>query len=76
MFAQVWGGKADETAPEAATFLNSTENSGAHAVHVAAMLIAAMPHGMIEMMNYHSFIEPADGLGPNSLGGSQPGFAV
>jgi hypothetical protein len=47
-------------------------------VHVASYIIAAMAHPVIEVMNYHSFIE---GVGPNSLGaasdgGSQPGFAI
>ena len=78
-YPSVWYGKADATARDAAAFLNSTENSPAHAVHVAAHIVAAMAHGdLIEMMNYHSFLEgvgPAD-LGPDSAGGSQPGFAA
>lgn len=35
-YADVWNGHADADAPAAAAFLNATENSGAHAVHVAA----------------------------------------
>ena len=35
-----------------------TENSAAHAVHVAGYLLAAMSHGgIVEVMNYHSFFE-------------------
>ena len=49
MYADVWGGKADQTAPEAAAFLNSTANSGAHAVHVASYIIAAMAHPVVEV---------------------------
>ena len=78
MFASVWGGKADLTSPAAAKFLNQSENSAAHAVHVAGYVMAAMKHGsLVEMMNYHSFLEGAGGgdLGPQSTGGSQPGFA-
>ena len=57
-YADVWNGKADAEAHEAAAFLNSTENSPAHGVHVASYIIAAMGHGsLIDMMNYHSFIE-------------------
>eukprot|EP01043_Picozoa_sp_COSAG02_P057252 COSAG02_NODE_6917_length_3288_cov_87.007972_2_plen_764_part_01 len=78
MYASVWNGQADKSSPNAAAFLNSTENSPAHAVHVASYIIAAMAHPVIEVMNYHSFIE---GVGPKSLGaasdgGSQPGFAI
>lgn len=64
-YADVWGGKADATAHDAAAFLNSTENSGAHAVHVASHIIAGMAHPVIAVMNYHSFIE---GVAPNNLG--------
>jgi hypothetical protein len=79
MFAGVWGGKADATSPAAARFLNRTANSAAHAVHVAAYIMAAMSHGtLFEMLNYHSFLEGAGptSLGPQTTGGSQPGFAT
>jgi hypothetical protein len=79
MFASVWGGKADLASPAAAKFVNQSENSAAHAVHVAAYVMAAMKHGsLVEMMNYHSFLEGAGAgnLGPQSKGGSQPGFAT
>jgi hypothetical protein len=74
MYADVWYGKADNTPghPEdrqVARFLNSTENSGAHGVQVAAMIIAAMAHGdAVELMNYHSLLDRSTT--------SQPGFAV
>lgn len=79
MYAGVWGGKADDTYPAAASFLNKTENSAAHAVHVAAYIVASMTHGsLVEMMNYHSFLEGVAplSLGPHSTGGGQPGFAT
>ena len=79
MYADVWSGKADADHPAAAKFLNSTENSAAHAVHVAAYILAAMGHGrLVETMNYHSFMEGAgaSSLGPHTDGGSQPGFAT
>ena len=79
MYADVWSGKADVDHSAAAKFLNSTENSAAHAVHVAAYILAAMGHGrLVETMNYHSFMEGAgaSSLGPHTDGGSQPGFAT
>lgn len=78
-YPNVWNGNGDASHREAAKFLNSTENSGAHAVHVAAYLMAAMVHGdAVEVMNYHSFLEGAapQMFGPNGVGDKQPGFAV
>jgi hypothetical protein len=70
MFAQVWGGAADATDPQIAAFLNATENSGAHAVHVAAHVLAysVVGNGLVEWAHYHSLLETS------TL--SQPGFAV
>jgi hypothetical protein len=81
MYADVWGGKGDGKDKEAASFLNATENSAAHAVHVAAYIMSGMcAAGDVEMMNYHSLLE--GDLDPTSLGpfthpsASQPGFGV
>ena len=78
-YPDVWHGKSDATNTAAAAFLNSTENSGAHAVQVAAAIIAAMGHGdVVEVMNYHSFAEGASPafFGPAGTGDGQPGFGI
>ncbi len=69
MYADVWYGKSDATAPRVAAFLNATENSPAQAVHVAAYLVAALKHAdVVETTCYHSLL--ASGTV------SQPGFAA
>ena len=85
-YADAWNGRADAPSTACphcrlafARFLNSTENSGAHALQVAAFVMAGMAHaGVVEVMNYHSYLEGAGpgSLGPQSTGGSQPGFAI
>lgn len=79
MYADVWGGKGDAVHPVAAAFLNSTENSGAHAVHVAAHVLAGAANAdVVDQMSYHSLLARAgpDSLGPGRPTGSQPGFAI
>lgn len=56
-YPSVWYGAADGTDAPIARFLNATENSGAHAVFVAAHVVAAASHdGIVDMAHYHSFL--------------------
>lgn len=78
-YPSVWYGASDKTAHDAAAFLNATENSAAHGVHVAAHLIATMAHGdLIEVIHYFCLLEGAapGSYGPNGDGGPQPGFGA
>ena len=75
----MWYGHGDAAHPAAAAFLNSTENSGAHAVFVAAHVLAGAANGdVVDQMSYHSLLERAgpSSFGPGQPTGSQPGFAI